>query len=164
MTDPKWIEEALKYLGQHEKYAKGQDNETIVEFWKMGKVDLDVSDDETPWCAAFVSAMLEEAGIHSARTGWARGYLKWGQKLGMPTNGAIVVFSRGPTAGHVGFVVGKDANGNLMVLGGNQGDEVSIKPFRLDRVLGYRWPSDVQLPDMKLPIVASNGKLSSNEA
>ena len=164
MTDPKWIEEALKYLGQHEKYGKGEHNEQIVKFWEMGKVDLDVSDDETPWCAAFVSAMLEEAGVKSARTGWARGYLKWGQKLGMPTNGAVVVFSRGPTAGHVGFVVGRDADGNIMVLGGNQGDEVSIKAFSRDRILGYRWPSEEPLPDIKLAIMDRKGKLSSNEA
>lgn len=51
-----------------------------------------------------------------------------------------------------------------MVLGGNQGDVVSIKPFGRDRILGYRWPAGVPLPVLILPVVRSDGRLSQNEA
>ena len=118
----------------------------------------------TPWCAAFVSAVLEESGVVSARSGWARSYLKWGRALKVPTVGCIVVFERGPNAGHVGFVVGKDKAGNLMVLGGNQSNAVNIKPFDLKRVLGYRWPDGSEPDNFALPRVTSDGRVSRNEA
>jgi hypothetical protein len=67
--------------------------------------------------------------------------------------------------GHVGFVAGQDRAGNLMVLGGNQGDAVSIKPFARGRVLGFRWPADEPLPEAAaLPVLTSSGALSRNEA
>ena len=59
----------------------------------------------------------------------------------------------------------ESASGNLMVLGGNQGDAVRISEFSLDRVIGYRWPSVAPLPERyNLPIIGSDGKLSTNEA
>jgi len=67
--------------------------------------------------------------------------------------------------GHVGFVAGADRNGNLLVLGGNQGDAVSINRFSRGRVLGYRWPANEQLPKAApLPVLAHGGALSQNEA
>jgi len=51
-----------------------------------------------------------------------------------------------------------------MVLGGNQGNAVNIKPFAVSRVLGYRWPRDKIVPTEPLPIITSSGRLSSNEA
>jgi hypothetical protein len=52
-----------------------------------------------------------------------------------------------------------------MVLGGNQGDAVSISPFSRGRVLGYRWPANEALPEAApLPVLAHGGALSHNEA
>ena len=124
-------------------------------------------DDETSWCAAFVGSVLEETGITSTRSAAARSYIKWGiacaQRLG-----AIVVFSRPGSSwsGHVGFVVGRDAVGRVMVLGGNQGDAVTISPFETARVLGYRWPAGEPFPTdtVDLPVLASGGRSSTNEA
>ena len=158
----KWMDIARSYLGVAEIQGPHH-NPRVVELWKTARVP-GVDDDETPWCAAFVSAVLEEAGIVSARTGWARSYLKWGSRLGAPAVGCIVVFERGPKAGHVGFVVGQDKTGNLMVLGGNQGNAVTIRPFDLKRVLGYRWPAGSEPDHFALPVVTSDGRLSRNEA
>ena len=58
----------------------------------------------------------------------ATDWLSIGKVLPKPAEGCIVVFSRAG-GGHVGFVVGKSASGNLMVLGGNQGDAVRISEF-----------------------------------
>ena len=117
-------------------------------------------------CAGFVGGILELVGIKSTRADSARSYLNWGLHVHTPMVGAIVIFERGADSGHVGFVVGRDDKNNLMVLGGNQGDMVSIKPFDQDRVLGYRWPVDVPMDESAtdLPVLASNGQLSKNEA
>lgn len=51
------------------------------------------------------------------------------------------------------------------MLGGNQGDMVSIKPFSTDRVKGYRWPSVYPYPErFNLPVISSDGRVSTNVA
>ena len=91
------------------------------------------------------------------------------QRYPKPAYGCIVVFER-QGGGHVGFVVGQDKQGNLMVLGGNQGDAVNIKPFAKSRVIAYLWPNKGGKPAYPaeerytLPLLASDGKLSRNEA
>lgn len=166
-VEPFWLGEARKYVGQRE-IAGARHNPLILRWWTLIRAPF--SDDETPWCAAFVGGVLESRKIRSSRSASARSYLDWGQKLDNPRLGCIVVFSRPGSAwsGHVGFVVGVDRAGNLMVLGGNQGDAVSIKPFAKTRVLGYRWPPGLSIPtDIwrdSLPIYANGGPVSSNEA
>lgn len=162
--DTPWIAHARTFLGLRE-VPGARHNATILGWWQ--KIFADFRDDETPWCAAFVGGVLEEVGIKSTRSAAARSYLKWGRALSQPVPGCVVVFWRGSPSGwsgHVGFVVGKDAFGNLMVLGGNQGDAVNIKPFGRERVLGYRWPDGVAVPEAGLPVVKSDGRVSTNEA
>ncbi|AMS41146.1 TIGR02594 family protein [Aminobacter aminovorans] len=164
MSDARWLERARAYIGVRE-FPGPKHNNIIVRWWEAIRAPF--RDDETPWCAAFVGAVLEESGIRSTRLASARSYLKFGSKLPEACMGCIVVFWRGSPSGwsgHVGFVVGKDKAGNLMVLGGNQGDEVNIKPFGRNRVLGYRWPDDSVTPSSKLPVLRSDGKPSQNEA
>lgn len=149
MTEPSWLVAARKMIGQRE--IKGVNhNPLIVSWWKAIKRG-GIKTDEVPWCAAFVGAMLESVGLMSSRFESAKSYLTWGTKLSAPEVGCIVVFQR-DGGGHVGFVVGKDANGNLLVLGGNQGDAVNIKAFTRDRVVGYRWPTAVPVQASSLPI------------
>lgn len=167
MSKPVWLEQAEKYVGLEE--IKGpKHNAQILSWWK--KIKQSFVDDETAWCAAFVGGVLEEVGITSTRSAGARSYNKWGQELDGPAIGCVVAFWRGsPTgwSGHVGFVVGKNAKGNIMVLGGNQGDKVSVAAFDTARVLSYRWPHGHPLPTTglnRLPTLALNGPLSTNEA
>lgn len=47
------------------------------------------------------------------------------------------------------------ANGDILVLGGNQGGAGSIRPYPADRLLGYRWPENVALPPYVEPLIAS---------
>ena len=52
-----------------------------------------------------------------------------------------------------------------MCLGGNQADSVSIRAFSSSRVVGYRWPVNVkEQPEYRLPVVNSDGTVSSNES
>ncbi|WP_421151993.1 TIGR02594 family protein [Aeromonas dhakensis] len=156
----RWINEARKFLGLKE--IKGPKHaQEILDMWKAIKRG-GIQDDETPWCAAFVGACLERVGIQSTRFESAKSYLGWGEKLDRPVLGCVVVFSR-DGGGHVGFVVGKSHSGNLLVLGGNQGDEVNIREFPLTRVTGYRWPLNEPMPASELPI-GPPAQLSMGEA
>lgn len=165
---PFWLDRAKRYVGEAE--VKGAVHNPVILGW-WSKIKAKFRDDETPWCAAFVGGVLEECGIKSTRSAAARSYTRWGVKLAGPAVGAIVVFWRNsPTAaaGHVGFVVGRDLWNNLLVLGGNQGDAVTIKPFAIERVLSYHWPDNVSLPPIvglaRLPLERLQAALSENEA
>jgi uncharacterized protein (TIGR02594 family) len=154
-----WITEARKHIGLTEIKGERHDPE-ILKMWRDIKRG-GIKSDEVPWCAAFVGAMLERAGIQSSRFEGAASYLPWGQPISDPVEGCVVVFSR-DGGGHVGFVVGQDAGGNLQVLGGNQGDKVSIRAFPRYRAKGYRWPAGVQLPAGRLPLMTN--EMSKGEA
>ena len=156
----RWIELARQFIGLHE--VKGREhNPEILQMWKDIKRG-GIKDDETPWCAAFVGAMLERAGIKSSRFEGAKSYLSWGSQLKEPAADCIVVFTR-DGGGHVGFVVGQDSVGNLLVLGGNQSDAVNVRAFPRARVSGYRWPDGVPLPIGALPVLTP-AQFSKSEA
>lgn len=166
MSEPKWLVKAREFLGVLE--IKGpQHNQKIIDFWKAAKLG-GIKNDEIPWCAGFVGGVLEMCGIRSTRADSARSYLNWGVKLSGPMVGAVVVFERGESSGHVGFVVGRTASGDLIVLGGNQGDKVSLARFDRARVLGYRWPEEEAIPAAgvaALPLLQANGlPFSTSEA
>ncbi|MEP1442757.1 MAG: TIGR02594 family protein [Hyphomicrobiales bacterium] len=169
-SNPVWLRLGTSYLGLRE-YRGSKHNPKILEWWI--KLGLPFRNDETPWCAGFACGVLEEAGIRSPRSAAARSFYwkGWGHVLSEPAVGCVVSMWRGSKKGaygHVGFVVGKDRFGNLMILGGNQGNRVSIRPFNRNRVLSYHWPSTHTLPKKQgfstLPIIASDGRVSQNEA
>ncbi|WP_435781796.1 TIGR02594 family protein [Providencia hangzhouensis] len=150
MTDPKWLIEARKEIGVSEHTVSG--SQAVDQMWIDSKLrGLVGTARKVPWCAGFVNAMLERAGIRSTRSDSSRSYLAFGTVLNEPAYGCVVVFSRSG-GGHVGFVVGKTESGQLMVLGGNQSDAVNIKSFSLDRVTGYRWPSGLPVDTRPLPV------------
>lgn len=172
LEDPIWLKQALSYIGTKELKGR-RHNPTILRWLKELKYGF--TDDETPWCGTFVAAVLNDVEMPFLKNGaWSRAWLKYSSTggepvvLDKPAVGAIVVFWRGKRSGwsgHVGFVVGKDRYGNLMVVGGNQGDMVKISPFDTNRVLGYIWPGTKPYASrFDLPIIDSNGKVSTNEA
>lgn len=161
MTELPWVKAARKLIGTRE--VKGaKHNNVILRMWQLIKRG-GIKDDETPWCAAFVGSCLEQVGIKSSRYESAASYLGWGVKLTEPEYGALAVFTR-DGGGHVGFIVGKDFAGRLLILGGNQGDEVNIKPFDKKRVAGYRWPANITVPKNPMPVLSSSMVSSENEA
>ena len=165
-TDPvekqngtEWLTLAKGEIGVHEVY-----NESRVHYyWKKAKLSglAKFPATQIPWCSGFLCAMMELAGIRSARTDGAKNWLGWGVELEEPCDGCVVVFTR-TGGGHVGIVVGEDEYGNLLVLGGNQGNAVNVKSFNRSRVTGYRYPEGYK-PNGKLS--KGNGtELSDNEA
>lgn len=115
------------------------DRETLTEFMANGGQNLDPV--TTAWCAAFVNASLGQAGVEGTGQLNARSFMDWGTPVDQPQLGDIAVFSRGDPngwQGHVGFYQGTNPDGTINVLGGNQGNAVSISPFSPDNLLGFR--------------------------
>ncbi|MDP3124593.1 MAG: TIGR02594 family protein [Thiobacillus sp.] len=161
MNEPAWLIEARKHIGTKE--IPGAKHEPkILGWWKAIKRG-GIKTDEVPWCAAFVGGCLEAVGIISSRFESAKSYMTWGLPLKYPVPGCIAVFSRAG-GGHVGFVVAGDGNGRLLILGGNQNNQVSIAPFDETRVIGYRWPRAVPIVNSTLSIIGSTRRSSTNEA
>ena len=161
MSEPRWLTTARGYIGVKE--VPGAENSPVIVKW-LQKLKSAWTDDATPWCGTFVGACFSESAIPIAKHWYrARDWLNWGVTLLVPTVGCVVIYER-TGGGHVGFVVGRDQNDNLMTLGGNQGDAVNIRPFPRSRVLGYRWPSGEVISLSPLPVVGSDGQLSTGEA
>lgn len=161
MLEPSWVTFGRRFIGLRE--IPGTEHQPLILEW-LYKLKAWWRDDETPWCGLYVAAVFAESGIllpkHWMR---ARDWLNWGIPLDVPSVGCVVVYSR-QGGGHVGFVVGEDQNGNLMTLGGNQSNRVSIAPFARDRVLGFRWPLGHVIRIAPLPLIESGAKVSLNEA
>lgn len=159
---PIWLDSAYRYLGVKE--IPGAPTQPIIAGW-LKKLRAWWADDETPWCGTFAAAVMQENGILPPREWYrAKAWLSWGRAMVLPTAGCVVVFDRAG-GGHVAICVGKSADGRLVCIGGNQGNAVTIAPFDRARVLGYRWPDGEPLPPVAaLPLVASTGKSSTNEA
>lgn len=139
MHDARWLREAWREFGQAELRGDRHNPRIVALFREVDHPK--VVRDEVAWCAAFCGACLERAGIASTRSLLARSYLKWGVALTEPRVGCIAVFSRGsdPGKGHVGFWLGETDNA-VVLLGGNQGNAVSVARYPKSRLLGLRWP------------------------
>jgi len=125
---------AMQYIGQGEI----PDNQSLKEFLKSGGFNIDPA--KTPWCAGFVNSGLAAGGIEGTNSLAASSFLKWGQPTDDPRQGDIVVIAsaRGRGASHVGFFKGYDKEGRILVLGGNQGDRVSVASYAPERVMAFR--------------------------
>lgn len=172
MTELPWIATARTQLGIKE--IPGAKHEPqILQYWKDIGINWGTTD-EIAWCAAFVGAMLKRTGMDFLPTGMARGYmdfvkvLKKGQILKQPAYGAIGVMwtgSKTGTQGHVGFVVGQDANNpdRILLLAGNQGNQVSIASFPKSQFLGFIWPNLAPTAARyELPKIPYKGAITTN--
>ncbi|WP_374332215.1 TIGR02594 family protein [Aestuariivirga sp.] len=136
----KTLELARSYLGTKEVTGPA-DNPKIMEMYRTVGQDW-VEHDEMAWCAAFVGHCLETSGIASTQKLNARSYLTWGEKvpsLEQAKEGDVVVLSRGTSGwqGHVAFFL-RAVGQQVEVLGGNQGNGVSITRYPKSKILGIR--------------------------
>lgn len=154
----RWVEHARTFLGTKEFPGKPS-NPVILKFWVLAKLS-GIKDDAIPWCSGFACAMFEAVGIRSPRSDGAKNWLNWGVVLQKPVYGCVVVFKR-PGGYHVGIVVGQDKAGNLQVLGGNQGDKVSIATYPRASAEGYRFPIGEPIPQAGLPVLVAAAKSTS---
>ena len=154
MDQPVWMAEAWQRLGTRE-VPGASNSRAILDFFRdAGRSDI--TRDEVPWCAAFVGACLERSDRPATGSLLARSYLGWGEVLDHPRLGAVAVLSRGsdPGAGHVGFWIG-ETDDELVLIGGNQTDAVTVDTFAKDRLLGLRWPRADTPEAPSIPVVAT---------
>ena len=124
-----------------------EDNLEVMKYYhETGRTWVD--HDETPWCDAFLDWCAMKSGLKFSPGLNARGWLEIGEKiepelvpellLEIPI--VCVLWRIDPEGeyGHVGLVV-RINDKSVWLLGGNQGKgQVSIHPFPISRVLGYR--------------------------
>lgn len=131
-----WMWTALREIGVTETPGP-RSTPRILTY--HGATALAASDDAVPWCASYCGWVLREAGVTPTGSAAARSYATWGVTSD-PRYGAVAVLSRGrPPRGHVGFLIDADDE-FVWILGGNQGDRVSVAPFPMTRLVACRWP------------------------
>jgi uncharacterized protein (TIGR02594 family) len=108
-------------------------------------------DDETPWCAAFVGEIAWLLGLPEPASEWlrARSWLTVGTPVTLDNALAqfdVVILNRagGPqdpaiikAPGHVGWYFGH-TQAEISLLGGNQGNTVSVRAYPRSALLGVR--------------------------
>ena len=132
---PKMLLEALKLYGTKEK--QGEANNPIILAWAKECGIKGYNADSIPWCGLFMAIVAYRAGKEIPSTSlWAKSWAKWGDDSPEPQLGDLLVFYR-DGGGHVGLYVGEDTQ-CYHVLGGNQGDAVSITRLDKNRCIASR--------------------------
>lgn len=141
-----WVKHLRDHIGLKE--IKGKETNPTIASWlkEMGNFANAQkawwADDETPWCGLAVGYALGVSGRYVVPSWYrAKDWMNSNMtQLIKPAYGCIAIKSR-KGGGHVFFVVGKAKNGNLLGLGGNQGNKITIAEFAPSEVDAYYWPS-----------------------
>ena len=171
VSRPLWLEAGIQLIGVKReasgRFAEGHSNPVIIDWAKEegGEIAKEYTSDTIAWCALFANYCLTKVGLPGTETLWALDFAgHWPSiKLSGPAVGAFAPMTR-PGGGHIVQIVGRNAAGLPMCLGGNQGDQVSIEAFSRSRLnQGFWWPKSVPVPKQigydQLPIVSSTGKV-----
>lgn len=121
------------------------DNAALQALFAAAKIDIDPA--KVAWCAAFINAILASKGLPTSGSQLASSFNKYGSETKNPEKGDIVVLkpqARG-SSGHVGFFEGFAENGDVRVLGGNQGKfgSVNTSTFSRKDVVSFRRPGNI---------------------
>lgn len=165
---PHWLLIARRYIGV-EEVPGPKGHPTILQWARSmgGWVAGFFRDDQTPWCALYLNAVLQEAGLPlsaplgSADLLRAKSFMAYGTPLTEPCRGAILVFER-PGGGHVGICEGETLKA-YRVLGGNQSDRVGLTWIAKNRCVAIRWPSLSVTPGSRYWLRPDGESLSTNE-
>ena len=149
MRRMKWsvFEQAQRFVGMKE--IPGQEDNPAI----LAMLQLDMSwpqSDEVPWCSAFANYCAWCLRRPRSKDLRARSWLRVGAAILLSDAEPgfdVVILQRGEgeqpgpevisAPGHVGFFAGLYGE-TVMLLGGNQGDAVTVAPFPANRVLGTR--------------------------
>lgn len=160
-----WFQEARRQLGTLEEPGPASNPEILD--W-ADDAGIPYKSDDIPWCGLFVAHCITSTLIAEPLPANPLGAQQW-RKFGAPCSvrpGAVLVFWREkPTSwkGHVGFYAGEDKKA-YNVLGGNQGNKVSVARIAKSRLLEARWPATAPLTDDGPVEIAASGVMSTNEA
>ena len=138
-----------RYVGVKELSEQGKDHPLIQWWLSLCGFGLH-SPDETPWCSAMMNGMAWELRLPRSKSAAARSWLEVGTPKelqdGIPCMNDIIVIRRGTVhgpevtrgaPGHVGVFAGVEGD-KLLILAGNQGNQVCIARFPVVDFLGIR--------------------------
>lgn len=160
---PPWYAAAEKDIGFHE-IGENRGIEKFIIASKVGSVQDYLGQ---PYCAIWVNAKLEDAGIPGSRSGMARSFEHNDNfvRLSAPALGAIVTNWRGSPSsgqGHVFFYDGENSSG-VRGIGANEDDQIKRSFHPRERITGYWWPKSVPLPKVGKIIVGAGGDVVRTE-
>lgn len=163
---PRVLVAAIDLYGERE--IKGAIHNLKILSWAKAvgkKLGISVTNDELPWCGTFMAYCVKSAGYEPpAIAVRAKSWLNFGTVQNNAMLGDILVFDR-VGGGHVGLYVGEDET-HYHVLGGNQGDAVSIFRIAKYRCTGIRrcpWKIK-QPPNVRKILLSPIGTVSNNES
>ena len=144
-TTPPWMDIALAEAkaAKFIKETKSPTNEMAKKYHTY--VGLSKATGSTAWCSSFVSWCLNEAGQKNAKSAGSQSVLwnegKLFKRIQEPVSGCIVLMTnyvkstgKSNSHGHVTFLYGVDSNGDLICLGGNQGDRLKYSRYYTHKV------------------------------
>lgn len=162
---PRHLLKAVELYGTQETVGP-KHNPVIMGWAKELGIQNTYANDEIPWCGLFAAIVMHRAG-RPVPSGFLRA-LSWNQ-FGAAVDSSqamladVLTFTR-KGGGHVGLYVGEDTTA-YHVLGGNQGNKVSVVRIDKTRLSQVRRPLYNNIPENIRKIhLASNGTLSVNEA
>lgn len=157
-TRAPWVNELLKVRGLHEV-----ENYAALVRWLKSDGNTLGDPRRFPWCGDAIETSIKNTLPNEklpSNPYWVRNYLDWG--LGVkPQYGAILVFGRG-SGGHVGYYMGETKD-YFLVLGGNQGNAVTISRVAKNRLLGVRWPKTYPQNHKRVYVVGDKYNVTTNE-
>lgn len=166
MTDPRWLLLARLDRGVRELPGVANNPVLMKRFSSITKaLGIAYNADSVPWCGAIMAWWMTQCGIKPPSIAVrAKSWATWGLPVGINqlAAGAVLVFQR-PGGGHVALYLGEDTT-HYHVLGGNQGDAISVARIEKARCVARRWP--IGEPYLAKPVqMAANGvPVSKSEA
>ncbi len=186
---PPWLKVAFSEYNTHLGYIEEEKNlSDRIEKSYFNSTTSKGLKSEIPWCAAFINyCYLKGSPSYKNKTGIQVRAFEWGpannkhlnadrKNIGgwkegedhqKPFLGALAVYS----GSHVGFVVGKNSNGKIVLLGGNQngvignmdvsGDEsICFSSYPANKISFYMKPKDFivksEWKEENLPVIDIN--------
>ncbi len=132
------IQTALSQYGIREIVGENHNKEVLKYFHDIGQEW--VKEDETAWCSAFANWVCHQVCAERSDKLNARSWLDVGESVEVAEIGDVVVLwreSQNSWKGHVGFFISQTEK-DIYILGGNQNNQVNIKPYPQNRLLQYR--------------------------
>lgn len=135
-------------LGTAETVGDGSNPAIMASALRVSRAHPDLrwiaswyTDDDIPWCGLQLADVVVKAGLLPPRPNplSARAWADWHEDAGGPRFGVVAVLRRPGGKGHVGLVEAVSPSGKwIRLIGGNQGNAVSVAWFEASRVITYR--------------------------
>lgn len=160
---PRHLLKAVELYGTTE--IVGRQSNPVIMAWAQELNLRQYTNDDIPWCGLYMAIVMKRADREVVKDPlWARNWANFGVASSTPMLGDVLVFSR-ESGGHVGIYVGETRQ-SYHVLGGNQGNAVSIVLIAKNRLIACRRPAYKQQPlnVRKITLDSTGTIVSTNEA